>query len=56
MQAFHSLKYVKGLGNPSLWSVKGPKGANWAILRQFLVVYSYLKDGAPTTVKRNTAF
>ena len=48
--------YIRGLGNLTLRSVKGPKRTNWRILRLFLVVYSYLKEGAFTTVKRDTAF
>ena len=47
---------MRGLGNLTLRSVKGPKRTNWRILRLFLVVYSSLKDGALTTVKRDTAF
>ena len=56
----YSLKYIKGKGNLSFGSVKGPKGLTdefYGFLksgkRSIFVIDSYLNDSTFTTVKRN---
>ena len=55
--------YIKGLGNLSFGSVKGPKGLTDEFYgfiksrkRSIFVIDSYLKDSAFTAVKRDAKF
>ena len=60
---FYSLKYMKGEGNLSFGSVKGPKGRADEFYgfiksgkRSIFVIDSYLNDNAFTAVKRDAKF
>ena len=57
------MKYIKGWGNLSFGSVKGPKGLTDEFYgfiksreRSIFVVDSYLKDSAFAAVKRDVKF
>ena len=56
---FH-LGYIKGWGNLSLQSVKGPKRTHFMAVKKArklscFVIYSHLKDGAFAALKREAA-
>ena len=60
---FYSLKYMKGWGNLSFGSVKGPKGLIDEFFgfiksrkRSIFVIDSYLNDSTFTSVRRDVKF
>ena len=62
-KGFYSLKYIRGQGNLSFQSVKGPKWLTDEFhcciksrKRSIFVIDSYLNDSAFTAVKRDAKF